>query len=737
MAMSLNDFLQKYYMQLHFDRMPEEVRARFDDYAKRGDFKGNMKKWKDELDGKSLPDPNDPNDGLGQDDWEKLFNIFNSTLGRMKRDADGLANNSQAKSFVDEYYGLHKLFSIEPVTDAAALTEIDKIKQNIHLLRSFLPDDVSFDKFRQELTNNKYDSDEKFRDTFINFVEKLERAKNWGIQSGAARQLVEQLDTEAILRGFEQKPAPGKLASFKREYKSILDSLHDKTKLREMFGNNDEGKISGQIAKALKKVNYDDKSADNKSYVHPKVEDELTLFQQVKKWVGDTYENHLEKYAKLRGDRMFFSEPAKMICKAIDSAKIKPTEGIAAVLNKAEEIKKGLQYKSPTAVDHFDWFVKEMNVLKSEMPKAFEGALKNGPQLRHLIEKLIVDAIEQNKIKEAKTAMEVLSVIKYANTTSAIMDQIKSDKDLFTIFSNDKLSWNKNDGVRFVTSALDKSVRAAFIGIGYGVTMAINGVRKSRSKIRTPGKLISKAHEDWRADTARERTETEQINQNATNRKAQYLTVVQGSRRKSAIDNEINVANTQLQQNQTAIVNGLQALDQFITQQTNGQPTQDPDIQAVIKYIEDTQKYMQDRLNPPAQGNPSPMPTMPMFTTPRFVNATDPDVMAAIQSMNAIGGNLGLWSTNSGILTARQQELQNLLDARSQLIAAHNQMKETEAKLGSWDDDHKDKYDELINFWNRLETGRDSHMGEMYSWRLGSAKKKQEEFWRQNGGRGM
>lgn len=722
--MSLNDFLVSYYKQYHFDQMPAEVRARFDDYAKRGDFKGDMKKWNDELKGHDLPDPNDPNNGISDEDWEKLFNIFNTTLGRMKQDSDGLEDNKQAEDFVNEYYGNGKLFDIEPV-DGATENEINNLKNNLHNLKGvvqeFLPDDMSFDKFQQSLNSGKYNTDAKFRNVFLQVIERLDRAKQWGVQNASQATLtaLNAVNTERIANGFEQKPNPGKLASFKQEYKSILNRLHDKSKLREMFGNYDDGKLSKQIAKALKKVNYDDNSPENKSYVHPKTADELTLFQKVKKWVGDTYEDCLEKYTTLRGDRLFFSEPAQMICKAIDKAKIKPYDGIAAVLSKADDIKKGLKYKSPAAMDHFDWFVKEMNILKDAMPKAFEGALKNGPQLRHIIEKMIVDAVEQNKIKEAKTAMEVLSVIKYANTTSKIMDTIKEDKELFTLMSNKDLSWNKNAGIQFVTSALDKSVRAAFIGLGYGATMAINGIRKSRSKIRRPGKLLNKAHEDWKNSTAEQKQDTEQIQQDAQNRKGQSWNDVHNARRKRDIESDVNQASSDLQQTNDSIKTSVEVLEQFVQQQyNNGQQPQNPDVAIAEQYIADIEQYLQ---------NPTPpIPPKPTFADPGLQNTA-----------NILDNDLQNLPTQQSELDTKQAELQDLQDAIAKLRAANNQIADTKKKLDNWDDNHTDKYDELINFWNRLETGRDSHMGEMYSWRPGSAKKKQEAFWAANGGRGI
>lgn len=736
MAMSMKDFLIAYYKQLHFDKMPLETRARFDGYVAAKDFKGNMKSWVSELmyenppasgkyKNKALPDPNDKDKGLGQEDWENLFNVFNTTLARMDQDSDEKAENKQAREFLQEYYGRGKLFSIEPV-DGSTEAAINVLKTNVGRLKgaiqNFLPEDMSFEQFEKDLIASKYNSNGKFRTILIDVVDRLENAKQWGIQ-GASDDAIDALnlvDTEKIARGFEQKPSSGKLNSFKQEYKFLLDRLHDKDKLRDFFGKYDKGKITGPLSKALKKVDYDDKNS--KSYVHPKSNDELTPWQQLQKWTSDTYENYLEKYVKLRGDRMFFSMSAQLICKGIDKAKIKPTDGIDAVLKNADTIKKSMQYKSPNAMDHFDWFIKEMGVLKDAMPKAFEGGLRNGPQLRRLIEKMIVDAVESGKVNEAKTAMEVLSVIKYANTTSKIMDTIKGDKELFTLFSNKDLSWNKNEAVQFVTTALDKSVRAAFLGVGYGMTIGVNLVRKSRSKIRQKKGLLDKAQKEWAEDVKNQKQDTQQAFDDAQHRQKQNWDVVHNARRKGDIEIDINNFTGGAQMLQNTIKTALQQLDGFVKQQTNDQPTQDSDILAIQKYI----KYVTAVLQ--GQGTTGQNPAAPQLT----------GVGQSMQNViNTIDDTLTNLDDQNKRLGTKQTELDNLNTAIAELRAANSQKTEMEKKLKNWDADHKDKYQELVDHWNKLETGRDTHTGEMYSWRIGNAERKQKAFWNRMGGRGI
>ena len=246
------------------------------------------------------------------------------------------------------------------------------------------------------------------------------------------------------------------MAVFKTEYDILLRHLAHKDKVRNVFPSD---KIKSAFDTAKSNVAYDDKNSPD--YVPPKRKDEITPLQRMSEWADETYADIFEKYTKFKGDRLYFSPNAKNIVAAIHKAKVKPTDGIKGVLDKAGDIEKGLLYKSPKATDHFKWFSKTMGELGSTMPKAFEGALRNGRQMRAIIEEMILIAVRDGKVDEAKTAMEVLSVIKYGYTTSKIMDALGKEK--LSIFSDGKLSWNKNEGMKFVTTALDKSIKTARI----------------------------------------------------------------------------------------------------------------------------------------------------------------------------------------------------------------------------------------------------------------------------------
>ena len=87
------------------------------------------------------------------------------------------------------------------------------------------------------------------------------------------------------------------------------------------------------------------------------------------------------------------------------------------------------------------------------------------------------------------------------------MNSLKEDKELFNFLSNKDLSWNKNEGVKFVTAAIDKSFRIACLGIGYGGTFAVNRFRRFGTKFngRLKNEKMRQSHEDWLAKRGAER----------------------------------------------------------------------------------------------------------------------------------------------------------------------------------------------------------------------------------------
>lgn len=781
MAVKMNDFLLQYYMQMRFNHMPAEVRAKYDEYAKNDDFRGNMKDWKKNLMGNPMPDPTEIGGlwELGDDEWKKLFNAFQNAFRGMAADQGSFKENKDANNFLNEYFGdaLTHLFSNSTASPDAEAQIQGAFKSFLLSKRNSLEiyfkqwgltnDDFSYSDLIDGISKKEYNASPKFQNKIKQIAQYLTFYSNQP-DFQTAIGINTPLDFNDIEKGFDDAAIdPQKLDYFKRNHRDLLDTLSSKSKVLDVFKNYDGGKISKHIATAKTKVNYDDKESDD--YVPPKRQDELTPWQQLSKNTSDTWADYMDKYVKLRGDRLYMSSPAKLIVKALDGAKIKPTDGLGKVLENAGKIKENLRYKSPTATKHFDWFAKAIGQLKETMPKAFAGALKNGRQMRAIISELIMMAVRDGKTDEAKTAMEVLSVIKYGYTTSKIMDTLGKEK--LSIFSDKGLSWNKNEGVQFVTTAMDKSIKAAFMGIGYGITIAGNAIKLNGSKFGGHDtKRMQTAHQDALTkntndlnDTVNEtnmrNTQDNQIIQDAQNtinqtgitaatvaQKRQDLQNAQAieEQKKNALDaartqlndtdkklteyaeitNDLNTVQQQLQQIQATIQqmqNALNNPDTFNGMSPQEADTQRTSLQQQIAGMQMTSATLQQTA---------------VNLTARQQQAI-PDVQVAIANrpayeaaFNTAEADYNAASTNTAQLSEPIQQF----DEANQIIDEMNtRIQKRDDEISNWDDNHQDKYRELIAYWDFLESGRDSRTGRLYSWRPGSASKKQKKFDQKSG----
>lgn len=784
---SMGDFLLQYYMQLRFNLMPAEVRAQYNVYAKSNDFRGNMKEWKQKLmhdDGNgnyvqnALPDPEDNNSQyhLSDAEWEKLFKAYqNAIRGMAAARANGdeiIKENPDAKGFLDEYFGDPRthLFS-NAQANPQYIPYLDELRnifqthpQLEYVLRQGGYTELSFSDLKSGLASQKYNSDPNFQSQLVKIIGFLawrvtedETIAGWFTTNNPALAIpgTNQLALQTIVdNAFADTTIDAnKLNYFKRNHQDLLNVLYKKDKVFNVFRNYDSGKISGRIVAARDKLKYDDKSTDD--YIPPKRDDELTPLQQLSRWADDTYDNLLDKYLKFHGDRLYFSKNAENIVKAINGAKIKPTDGIKGVLDKAEDIKKNLLYKSPTATKHFDWFTKTMGELQSTMKNAFAGALKNGRQMRAIVSELIIKAVRDGKVDEAKTAMEVLSVIKYGATTSKIMDAL--GKENMTIFSDSKLSWNKNEGVKFVSTALDKSIKAAFMGIGYGITIIGNEIRLSGSKFNGRRGRIRYAQTAWQSQTNQEHQhKIDETNlQNASDRaeiqnQQQIQQQINGTRRNPITDQNYDSllsANGQTQQNLETRANN----PDFQTAQSNINRYNDlsaliPQLQAEENRLQaEVQRVDQEYRNPDTYRG-LPLATQNAIATRLAAQIYDMNtqlgevqgqLQTAQNELNVIVGD-PMWPAQQTIVSQYNTEKQQADEESAALNQWHSaaeainelnrNITNRDNVLAGWDENHKDNYIALMAYWDMLETGRDSHMGAMYNWLPRGKKSAQTAF---------
>lgn len=778
MSVKMNEFLLQYYKQLRFNNMPPAVRAQFDVYLKADDFRGHMKDWKKELMtngvNNPMPDPTEAGGAweLSDDEWEKLFRAFQDAFRAMDADKKSFKDNKDANDFLNEYFGDLRLFSNGVASNDAEQEIQGNFKTFLESNRQVLEvafkqwgltdGDFSYSDLMSGIRDKKYNTSPKFQQKIkdvAQYVAYYMRQPDFVNSLGPNAQ-VNLPNFEKVEKGFDDDQIdPLKLDYFKRNHRDLLDTLNKKSKVYNVFKTYDNGKISKPLDEATEKVDYGNKESDD--YVPPKRDDELTPWQQLSKNIGDTWSDYMDKYTKFRGDRLYMSDSAKAIVKALDDKKVKmkPTDGLGKLVENTDAIKANLLYKSPTATKHFEWMAKTLKELQSTMPKTFNGALQNGRQMRALVSELIMTAVRDGKMDEAKSAMEVLSVIKYGYTTSKIMDALS--KENLTVFSS------LNIIPDIVKKAMDKSIKAALMGIGYGITIVGNAYNLHGSKFNQATGRMKQAHDDFiqANDDAKNRKIAERNIENplAQQRIQAEQTVIAQTGITDATyaqhEQAYNTAKDDATQKLTAMNDAdnrlkdankkLESYDD-LTQQINSAN------QALPKIQQDLQQ-LQNALNDPNTYNGMP---------PQAANALAMDIQRQItdlqQQKNNIKQSLSqlqkqqqqllanpdiksalanrpTYQTNFNTAQASYKTAQQLADqlgdpvhkfknAKDRVDELNRQIDARNDEIDNWDDKHKDKFQELMAYWDFLETGRNTHTGNMYSWGLGSAKKKQKNF---------
>ena len=470
--------------------------------------------------------------------WEEIYTICRNAWYQMKHDPAYAGFKDSVKQFIAN--NAHFFDDVaEDTMTAQALTEtamvdmvalLNTVRDNSSFLNAmgigYGQEITSLNDLQQKITDKKYNKDSKVRQAIMDIASKmvncddtnkriLDRAvKDNFAPSTNLEQYVNAKNLNLIYdgtRGWNRVTNTAvQLDNFKLNYVSFVRKIYFDDDVYAAFDAKEGGvkPITSAITKAKTDVDYD--KTDSANYVPPKHEEKLNLFEQIEKWTGDTFSDYFKKYEGLRGTKILehYSEVSDIV-KQIDKAEIKPTDDLNKISEKADGIKKALQIKNPYAAAAFGWFADALTEFKadSRMSHIMKGALKNGRKMKMLVAELIERAAEDGKketIDKAKIILELLSVIKYGNTTSKIMDALKEDKDLFTIFSNDKLSWNKNEGVKFITNAMDKTFRAACMGLGRGVAFVINRFRRRGTKFngKLPSEKLSQSYRDWQSKNA-------------------------------------------------------------------------------------------------------------------------------------------------------------------------------------------------------------------------------------------
>lgn len=727
MSANMNDFLLEYYKRLIFRSMPIEQFVHFCEYVDADDLGGHMKLWKEELlerdpadtsrylkDAaglyvrKNLPDPESGEWELSPEEWEKFFKAFNNAFQAMDASKKSFKYEKKPNDFLKKYFGNEgQLFSYA-TADGAAEIKIAELLDILtkhetgmkQLLKGYFNEDFAWKDLIDGINSKKYNKDPKFRKTMVDIAEAV-AYDTLTVPSTVLSMVGHKLNFDAISNGFENSVInPAKMTQFKLIYSDLMKELYTNTAAFKYFSASDPTKISKSLNEAKEVIDYN--NTESKDYISPKRADELTLPQRISEWWDNTYSNYLEKYVKLTGDRMFFSPYAKAIFKEVDKLKIKPTDGLDKIIENSDKISGELKKKYKKAPDHFDWFIKTLKELKASMGKgkAFEKALQNGNLVNKMVQEIIVKAIRENKIDEAKTTMELLATLRYTLTSSKIMDAF-SKSDL-TIFSDKNLSWNKNEGIGFVASVMDGGLKATLKLVGYTLTVAGNIIRRTGTKFK--GKVGD------RMKAARDAKLAENDQKLADIRAA-----------KSAYETGRSTAKTHL----ASLISAgytYSGLKTNITTYTTDVTAKKAEFDTKLQELEDYTMYHSltdsDRIRIDT--------AISALKNDNFA-AIDPRILTGLTDSTLVTKLTDLLTTQSEYKTANtnlengQTKLQELLAARDDVIRYNNLINKANDDIAHWEENHPDKFKELMAYWDMCNSGM------VRSW-WGNAEKSQKAF---------
>ena len=248
----------------------------------------------------------------------------------------------------------------------------------------------------------------------------------------------------------EELRIPNDLTPLQNGVNDLFGKLVTDEKLREKFSSKDaDGQITKWINKGLSKSNYKD--------LAPLYEDKKTFWKNAKEKLKKHYNDTLGKF-KQKHNRHIYSTNARYIVAELIKKGVKPTDGTEKILGTLDAIKGNL----PTPVKkQLDWCKETLSKFKDQ--DFFKNALRNGKQMNTLVMEIIKEAAHNGKKNEAKVLLEMLSVMRYTNTTSSMRDKLhKMD---FVLFSDPKLSVNKdNSFIHSFMKGVDTTLKYTMLG---------------------------------------------------------------------------------------------------------------------------------------------------------------------------------------------------------------------------------------------------------------------------------
>ena len=747
MHLSLQDMLTNYFKQYHFNKMPENVRAKFDEHVEKNDLIGHMKDWKANLwvkDGKK--EPADTLQNITSDDLIELYKDTRARLQQLNQQralgkGDALDPGHPATKFLDEYFGEGNMFHDSRLGEEVKTTITKLLKSDDKVVKTALNAGLSaikksannpnpkytLEELEEKVKKEAYNTEPEFRKDLQQILDATRRELPYNSFTSDNYSDIRYELSELVSNGFDPNPTNSEIEDFKDELPFILNRVYSQKKLRETLFANSE--ITNAFNTARDEVDYDKK--DSECFVEGKTDDELTFWQRLKKDVTDKYEDYFEKYMNGGYDHLYKSREAREIMGAIKKVGIKKTDGLDKILEKAADIKAKAVGKMKKAGPHMEWIEKEFTKLKKDMPEAFKGCLNNGFQLSRIIQQIIMDAVENDKMDEAKTTMELLVVMQYGNTTSGLMEKIRGDKELFSLFSNKDLSWNKNEGIAMVTKALDATIRVGGLAVGYGLTFIYNNVRQLGSRIseKDGNKFFKSAQDHWaNHDQAREE---KQAALGRADKRVQKYEEQLGLDERTKADLEASGKSVEefLKENEDKLVAERDSI-KFLDNDHIYKILDTIENRLETRYVDDgidydTTSIGLDYIKVLRENLKEDVPVKDLPAVPKelLANPKAKIYFSSLQNLFAKDNQ------KHDEFSEKQQKINKFKEATDELRSAEAQQAKYQKQLEEMGDGQKNKFDELVKYWNTLIS--DSRMFGRQSNMFGSKKAAQEAYWKE------
>lgn len=545
MGVKFKDFMLSWYRAYHLYNMDDPRKQRWIDLHgksfeinSRGEYvflddkrTAAQKGWTNPRTGEldtELPTPD-----LSDEDWRYFYKLCRTTIRNINdRRADLLRNDPDKNPLpIDKWFGNKNLkpFSEQTVAQStkdklaafATLVRTDqRLKNKLsdsfssdYSLETFLSDLIDQDYSRNSqhtvpkiqtlirilpgLIRGEYDyeemayrsslDDDTINKIFSIFIPGVAPTMRTGER---IKELENEFDTlSEKLDPENEEINPAQLRQFQDPscWREILKSLYasdkpdKKSAFHGQFSSYGGSEITGYMNEVVSNNNYE----SGPNALIPKLDKEQSLRERIQEKMDDFVDEHFKRLTDRAARHIYIDPNASPIVNAIIKENISPTDGIAKIIEKKDAITKRVMAKQPNAKKACDFLFEALDYIKSsgDMDAALDGAFRNGRKAESIAFEIIKYAISKRKVNEAKSALEVLAVMRYDTFSSAHWEQFHKAQS-GGIFGNDKLSFNKgNESIAFITRSIDNVIFAGINAVFWTGVIGRNLFQHARARM--------------------------------------------------------------------------------------------------------------------------------------------------------------------------------------------------------------------------------------------------------------